>query len=660
MKILSKICLFSICLQMANSNEDGCNHTVFKDLKIEPFIYTESEELMMGINLTFSEHDEKLLENSTIVLFSNPHFDSVRVDNFSLPYYEIKNSTINFKPTGNYTIEIMSDYGNCAQTHHFQIPVCVDNVCCDSNKAPFVIERIEPVIKQPHLYNVTWSGVIDQNITLSNLFYYYHLVNDENSKFPVTFEDDDPHLIEMNLSEGHTYVIKMNFVENNLCSYTTYFEYTEPRKYSLYIISTITGILIVLILLMLYKNWQGLALCMKTVEEMDHDVIPEKVHLKKEAKNMLYVSYECKQKLIEDSYELPRNLIHLETEIGHGTFGKVFKGTLIIQKDQESRTVAVKQVKDNKDESLLEDFRQEIDLMKKICSHGNHENVVKFYGCCSKDLPRLIVLEYLPCGNLKSYLEDLNKSWIYRKRKQTFFPPEMDIPVLKELSTTGTGNLDSPGINSLKPLLTPDSLISARKSSFSTESRVTEISYVKTPPSVACLELSEKELYNFALQIAKGMEFLEKIPITHRDLAARNILLTQNKTLKISDFGLSRMGPYTSKKSSPLPLRWMSIEAILQSTYSNKSDVWSFGVVLWEIGTLGGFPYGGIQAEALLPRLLNGERLSRPEICSEQIYKLMLECWEQNPDDRPSFQQIVLRLPEYEKPYSTEHIPVAK
>lgn len=72
----------------------------------------------------------------------------------------------------------------------------------------------------------------------------------------------------------------------------TYLIVSEPRKYSLYIISTITGILTVLILLMLYKNWQWLALCMKTVEEIDHDVIPEKVHLKQEAKNMLYVSYE--------------------------------------------------------------------------------------------------------------------------------------------------------------------------------------------------------------------------------------------------------------------------------------------------------------------------------------------------------------------------------
>lgn len=100
-------------------------------------------------------------------------------------------------------------------------------------------------------------------------------------------------------------------------------------------------------------------------------------------------------------------------------------------------------------------------------------------------------------------------------------------------------------------------------------------------------ELDHHELHDFAAQISIGMAYLEKIHITHRDLAARNILITTNKRLKISDFGLSKKGPYVIHSNKPLPIRWMAIEALENIRCDSKSDVWSFGVVLWEIGTLG-------------------------------------------------------------------------
>jgi serine/threonine protein kinase len=153
--------------------------------------------------------------------------------------------------------------------------------------------------------------------------------------------------------------------------------------------------------------------------------------------------------------------------------------------------------------------------------------------------------------------------------------------------------------------------------------------------------LDHKELQNFALQVARGMSHLEKIPITHRDLAARNILINEYKTLKISDFGLSRSGPYINHKSKKLPLRWMAIEAIVDQKYDSKSDVWSFGVVLWEIGTLGAFPYESIPDSFLLQFLQLGRRLERPEICTDELYSLMRQCWTTNPEERPTFQELV-------------------
>ncbi|XP_067635667.1 tyrosine-protein kinase receptor torso [Eurosta solidaginis] len=152
--------------------------------------------------------------------------------------------------------------------------------------------------------------------------------------------------------------------------------------------------------------------------------------------------------------------------------------------------------------------------------------------------------------------------------------------------------------------------------------------------------LDHKELYNFALQIVNGMRFLEEQKITHRDLAARNILIDSNKTLKVSDFGLSRHGIYTNTKTRKLPLRWLSIEAIRDNIYSNKSDVWAYGVVLWEIGTLGTSPYPTIGNHELIPYLLSGKRLEKPDICTNQLYNIMLQCWDENVEGRPTFVEL--------------------
>lgn len=97
-------------------------------------------------------------------------------------------------------------------------------------------------------------------------------------------------------------------------------------------------------------------------------------------------------------------------------------------------------------------------------------------------------------------------------------------------------------------------------------------------------------------------------------------------------------------RNKKVPLRWLSLEAMRDHLYSAKSDVWAFGVVLWEIGTLGGFPYPTVSNHELLTYLVDGRRLDRPENCSEHLYRLMLACWSEAPDERPEFADIVQHL----------------
>ncbi|MGH0134134.1 UNVERIFIED_CONTAM: hypothetical protein FKN15_016643 [Acipenser sinensis] len=131
----------------------------------------------------------------------------------------------------------------------------------------------------------------------------------------------------------------------------------------------------------------------------------------------------------------------------------------------------------------------------------------------------------------------------------------------------------------------------------------------------------------------------------HRDLAARNVLVGENLTAKIADFGLSRGEEvYVKKTMGRLPVRWMAIESLNYSVYTTKSDVWSFGVLLWEIVSLGGTPYCGMTCAELYEKLPQSYRMEKPRNCDDEVYELMRQCWRDRPYERPTFTQISVQL----------------
>ncbi|XP_065217008.1 fibroblast growth factor receptor homolog 1-like [Planococcus citri] len=212
---------------------------------------------------------------------------------------------------------------------------------------------------------------------------------------------------------------------------------------------------------------------------------------------------------------------------------------------------------------------------------GRHENVLGLLGCCTIDGPTLLIIEYSSRGNLLDFLQKNHHSTAAQKVKQN--------------------------------------------------------------------DLSEEVLITFALQIAKGMEYLASIGFVHRDLAARNILVFDNNVVKIADFGLARdirqADYYKLKTGGKLPVKWMSPEALMNRRHTSKSDVWSYGVLLWEIMTLGDDPYPLYNdAEKLMEDIETGYRLKKPANCSINMYSLMCKCWLYLPEDRPEFTNIIKHL----------------
>ncbi|XP_018538383.1 protein-tyrosine kinase 6b [Lates calcarifer] len=153
-------------------------------------------------------------------------------------------------------------------------------------------------------------------------------------------------------------------------------------------------------------------------------------------------------------------------------------------------------------------------------------------------------------------------------------------------------------------------------------------------------------LIDMGAQVADGMSYLEEQNSIHRDLAARNVLVGGDYICKVADFGLARVikEPFYITEDKKIPYKWSAPEAISHGKFSNKSDVWSFGVLLYEIITCGGIPYPALSNQEVYQQVTKGHRMPRPAKCPDSLYRIMLKCWSAEPEDRPNFKYLKVQL----------------
>ncbi|XP_020606914.1 fibroblast growth factor receptor 2-like isoform X4 [Orbicella faveolata] len=283
----------------------------------------------------------------------------------------------------------------------------------------------------------------------------------------------------------------------------------------------------------------------------------------------------------DEEWEIDRSQITLREQLGEGAFGLVMRADAVGLPDMPSTcSVAVKMLKADATENELGDLLSEMDTMKDI---GRHKNIINLIGACTQHGPLFVIVEFAPHGNLRQFLRERRPSE-YQHSRQSYSGPSLTV----------------------------------------------------------------RDFVSFAFQIARGMEYLGTRKCVHRDLAARNILVGDDYVMKIADFGLARnvkdLEYYRKTTDGRLPIKWLAIEALFDRVYTTQSDVWAFGILLWEIFTLGGSPYPGIPVEKLFDLLKSGYRMQKPQNCPSDIYDIMLNCWDENSTNRASFTQLRKRF----------------
>ncbi|KAM9731054.1 macrophage colony-stimulating factor 1 receptor [Dama dama] len=341
-----------------------------------------------------------------------------------------------------------------------------------------------------------------------------------------------------------------------------------------------------------------------------------------------------------EKWEFPRNNLQFGKTLGAGAFGKVVEATAFgLGKEDAVLKVAVKMLKSTAHADEKEALMSELKIMSHL---GQHENIVNLLGACTHGGPVLVITEYCCYGDLLNFL---------RRKAEAMLGPSLS-PGQDPEAGTGYKN-----IHLEKKYIRRDSGFSSQGVDTYVEMRPVSTSSSNDSFSERDLDkedgrpLELRDLLHFSSQVAQGMAFLASKNCIHRDVAARNVLLTSGHVAKIGDFGLARDimndSNYIVKGNARLPVKWMAPESIFDCVYTVQSDVWSYGILLWEIFSLGLNPYPGILVNSKFYKLVkDGYQMAQPAFAPKNIYSIMQACWALEPTCRPTFQQICSLLQE--------------
>ncbi|XP_062844612.1 neurotrophic tyrosine kinase, receptor, type 2b [Trichomycterus rosablanca] len=273
---------------------------------------------------------------------------------------------------------------------------------------------------------------------------------------------------------------------------------------------------------------------------------------------------------------IKRHNIVLKRELGEGAFGKVFLAECYNLSPDQEKILVAVKTLKEASESGRADFHREAELLTNL----QHEHIVTFYGVCVESDPLIMVFEYMKHGDLNKFLRAHG----------------------------------------------PDAVLMA------------------DGQQSLLVELTQSQMLHIAQQIAAGMVYLASQHFVHRDLATRNCLVGENLLVKIGDFGMSRdvysTDYYRVGGHTMLPIRWMPPESIMYRRFTTESDVWSLGVVLWEIFTYGKQPWYQLSNNEVIECITQGRVLQRPRTCPKEVYDLMLGCWQREPYMRINIKEI--------------------
>ncbi|XP_047216341.1 high affinity nerve growth factor receptor isoform X2 [Girardinichthys multiradiatus] len=282
---------------------------------------------------------------------------------------------------------------------------------------------------------------------------------------------------------------------------------------------------------------------------------------------------------------IKRKDIVLKWELGEGAFGKVYLAECANLSPDSDKMLVAIKTLKDANESTRQDFQREAELLTVL----QHQHIVRFYGVCTDGEPLAMVFEYMRHGDLNRFLRAHGP----------------DARMLEDIKMPPLGQLTLP------------------------------------------------QMLHIAAQIASGMVYLASLHFVHRDLATRNCLVGEGHVVKIGDFGMSRdiysTDYYRVGGRTMLPIRWMPPESIMYRKFTTESDIWSFGVVLWEIFTYGKQPWYQLSNSEAIECITQGRELERPRTCPKEVYLLMQGCWQREPQQRMVIKDIHSRLLELVK-----------